>query len=669
MLDYTLLNQALRHQQSNIVLRTLSSELNGGGAMSDYLKADEANDSPSGVSLGDRGTGSPRTGGSANLLFHEGEPPVFHSTTFKDIDNDGDMDIIVNPPNGEQSYWLENSLGKDAHGLFEQTIFTRITPTVIAVGDVDGDGTEDIVVGHLSGARIFLNDGGWSTVNVGVVLDEPRTIILEDLDQDGDTDILIRDSRDLVVILNAEGVFGAFGMTWPNIGDTSLMAVGDLDKRNNALEILTINAETGVLGIISHNGLNWQAIKPVESLTARTIVVADLNHDGMDDVFVIDKEGNKFWLESDGNGKMKLHVEPSENHAADFEPTAGSTVVGSESFAPPTPATVPEGSELTDREPQGTFEIELDIDSFVPFTPSPMPSSPPSIVLPSPPPTELVFNYEATPNLDFDATPDTTGNYSANAAGVIIDLNCGGVFDMSSREAIDYGWDTNMVVNAVGSAHNDYIYGNLHSNFLDGGSGQDLLFGDDGDDTLVGGRGGDLLFGESDDDLIVGQDGDDLIWGGTGQDTLYGGNDNDALFGNSGSDIIIGGRGNDFIDGGSGDDVIHGGMNTDLIHGGSGNDTFHYNSALEGDDIIYDFNAAKDVFEFEFGQHTLHTVDEPYNGDLGIEGEGFVWESTSWYSGKLFYDADTSVTGDEKLIAEVYLVDEDGITIDNIVIN
>lgn len=97
----------------------------------------------------------------------------------------------------------------------------------------------------------------------------------------------------------------------------------------------------------------------------------------------------------------------------------------------------------------------------------------------------------------------------------------------STHVTINYG---SVIENAIGSALDDWIFGNQANNQLVGGSGHDQLFGSGGDDTLSGGDGNDTLDGGSGLDNLQGGGGDDeLLWtlgqpttvtGGSGRDVL-----------------------------------------------------------------------------------------------------------------------------------------------------
>ena len=148
--------------------------------------------------------------------------------------------------------------------------------------------------------------------------------------------------------------------------------------------------------------------------------------------------------------------------------------------------------------------------------------------------------------------------------------------------------------NQVGGALSDGIFGGGGkdridgaggADLLEGGDGNDVLFGGDGADDLVGGAGGDILNGDAGDDSISGGLGADKLFGGEGVDTLDGGVGNDRFDGGVGNDILLGGEGNDYLDGGVGADVMTGGVGNDVFIVDDAGDTV-IEAAAGGYDIL-----------------------------------------------------------------------------------
>jgi Ca2+-binding RTX toxin-like protein len=91
--------------------------------------------------------------------------------------------------------------------------------------------------------------------------------------------------------------------------------------------------------------------------------------------------------------------------------------------------------------------------------------------------------------------------------------------------------------------------------------------------TIVGTPDNDILRGTPGDDVIVGLAGNDVIDGRGGDDRICGGNGNDA---------IQAGAGSDRVDGGAGNDVIN------MVDGVRGNDTVNGGSHVSGDVCVAD---------------------------------------------------------------------------------
>ncbi|HEY9626485.1 MAG TPA: FG-GAP-like repeat-containing protein [Coleofasciculaceae cyanobacterium] len=90
--------------------------------------------------------------------------------------------------------------------------------------------------------------------------------------------------------------------------------------------------------------------------------------------------------------------------------------------------------------------------------------------------------------------------------------------------------------------------------------------------------------------------------------TQNGGNGKDNLSGTAGDDILDGGNGSDTLSGGGGNDILKGGNGADILTGGSGKDQFVL-AKNAGGDTITDFTDSSDVIGLSggltFGQLTI----------------------------------------------------------------
>ncbi|MEM7507869.1 MAG: hypothetical protein AAF415_14095 [Pseudomonadota bacterium] len=98
-------------------------------------------------------------------------------------------------------------------------------------------------------------------------------------------------------------------------------------------------------------------------------------------------------------------------------------------------------------------------------------------------------------------------SYAEADARVIADLA-----GMEVQEGDALGDQFNGVETLVGSAFNDFLYGDDQGNLLIGGAASDNLFGRGGDDTLMGEEGVDLLRGNGGIDVLTGGGGNDRFF-------------------------------------------------------------------------------------------------------------------------------------------------------------
>lgn len=126
--------------------------------------------------------------------------------------------------------------------------------------------------------------------------------------------------------------------------------------------------------------------------------------------------------------------------------------------------------------------------------------------------------------------------------------------DQADSVRVDQSWIRSVIFN--GADGHDVFDGSFASNSLtlDGGSGADTLMGGIRQDILKGGDGDDLVFGGN--DHLYGLFFPNLLDGGAGNDSLIGSTAGDTLLGHAGNDLLTGNGGDDSLDGGTGNDRI-----------------------------------------------------------------------------------------------------------------
>lgn len=136
-----------------------------------------------------------------------GLPDAYHyAPAFGDLDGDGDDDMVLGEWRDRVAYYRNDGPGGD--GILPRwtlvdsaaATLTRGRNTTPALGDLDGDGDLDMLLGESSGAlNYYRNEGGTRGPEFELVSDEYQDIdigrrsvpVLVDLDDDGDLDLAV----------------------------------------------------------------------------------------------------------------------------------------------------------------------------------------------------------------------------------------------------------------------------------------------------------------------------------------------------------------------------------------------------------------------------------------------------------------------------------------------
>jgi hypothetical protein len=136
---------------------------------------------------------------------------------FGDLDGDGDLDAVVGTWLDRLSFYRNVATGGGVDLQLADSAaatLTRGRNATPALGDIDGDGDLDLVVGESSGQlSYFRNDGGPAAPRfvlesdewLGIDVDRRSFPVLEDLDGDGDLDLLVGSQAEGVRVFVNEG--------------------------------------------------------------------------------------------------------------------------------------------------------------------------------------------------------------------------------------------------------------------------------------------------------------------------------------------------------------------------------------------------------------------------------------------------------------------------------
>jgi hypothetical protein len=253
-----------------------------------------------------------------------------------DVDGDGDLDVVTgNEFDVNRVYFNAGTDTPWGAGSSESTISLDATrTTAIALGDVDGNGTLDVVAGTFIGFnRLYLNDGSGvfgdglgGTTGTNVTTDEAtwtRSLVLADMDGDLDLDI-IEGNQSRINKLYVNDGFGSFTLkgdigTAPNLTWTIL--AGDVNGDGN-LDVIAVNFDTQKNRVYINNGtldpFNGVSGYDISSdvLDTKAGALGDLNGDGHLD-FVAGNSGaqTRFHL-NDGTGTFSAGLDVSYDNLA-----------------------------------------------------------------------------------------------------------------------------------------------------------------------------------------------------------------------------------------------------------------------------------------------------------------------------------------------------------------
>ncbi|MCI0587422.1 MAG: VCBS repeat-containing protein [Planctomycetes bacterium] len=159
-----------------------------------------------------------------------------------DVDGDGDLDALVGN-NGQQNRLQLNAGGgtfADATGGDLPPLVSETT-TAVVLGDVDGDGDLDAFLGSGSSGlyldRLYLNQGTGAytdvtATNLPALVDNTWDLALGDVDADGDLDVFVGNfGQDRLYLNGGTAMFAdATATNLPAlIGATTSVALGDVD--------------------------------------------------------------------------------------------------------------------------------------------------------------------------------------------------------------------------------------------------------------------------------------------------------------------------------------------------------------------------------------------------------------------------------------------------------
>ena len=146
------------------------------------------------------------------------------SVAIADLNGDGHLDVLVAEFGGGQATRVHFNNGSGSNQIFTAGEFADLGESLfggdsVATGDVDNDNDIDVVLGVDNGyVKLFRNDGFGNFAAAEEIADtdpafgfHARTVLLGDLDGDGDLDLVAarEDDSTRIYLNDGSGVFGA----------------------------------------------------------------------------------------------------------------------------------------------------------------------------------------------------------------------------------------------------------------------------------------------------------------------------------------------------------------------------------------------------------------------------------------------------------------------------
>ena len=216
------------------------------------------------------GAGTGLFAGGSDLVLSTTSFNTTHGVALGDVDGDGDLDIAAandnrsNTANSTVSIALNGGRGTFGPG---QNVPVNGRPFAVVLGDVDGDGDLDLLTANNRDpgtVSVRLNNGtGTFSGTQDVAVDRfAHSLALGDVDGDGDLDLVTANNFGMplsgpaatasVRLNNGAGVFGGTQNVVVGMGARSVM-LGDLDNDGD-LDFATANSYANTVSICLNNG-------------------------------------------------------------------------------------------------------------------------------------------------------------------------------------------------------------------------------------------------------------------------------------------------------------------------------------------------------------------------------------------------------------------------------
>jgi hypothetical protein len=274
----------------------------------------------------------------ANANFAGGSAPVYVAQG--DLNGDGKLDVVMtNYNDGTISVYLGNGDGTFQAQKVVDVGGSSSVPVGVAIGDFNGDGKLDVVVGHddpVGNLTILLGNGDGTfqapqTVSAG---DATYAIVTGDFNGDGKLDIAVTNyyaSTVSVLLGNGDGSFQTavpYSVSSNPSNTVFYVTEADLNGDGN-LDLIASNEVDGTIAVLLGNSDGtFQAATPFTvGAGPEGMAIGDFNGDGKLDLVAASSGGNSLLLLL-GNGNGSFQAPESLSVGANTEAVAAGDLNG-----------------------------------------------------------------------------------------------------------------------------------------------------------------------------------------------------------------------------------------------------------------------------------------------------------------------------------------------------
>jgi hypothetical protein len=250
-----------------------------------------------------------------DILDVPGSPYAFD---LADIGSDGDLDIVVAYPFGDEFYFIENltaqNAGTETYATAVRTAFADMEPEAIDFADLDSDGDVDIIVAEDDDSNLAWYSGnGDGTFGNRILIGTARSVNdfeVVDYDLDGDQDIILVNRngfQDLDVYVNDGSESFSLVTIAPDLDTMFSLDVADIsgDSRpdvvvglSNRDYIAYFENQTATSGW----GADVRLSSPSDISNPEDAIAADLDGDTWEDIVAATRDDGLVWYRNQQDG-------------------------------------------------------------------------------------------------------------------------------------------------------------------------------------------------------------------------------------------------------------------------------------------------------------------------------------------------------------------------------